>query len=289
MATSAVAGYAGAIYYRPRMTKITISFADTDPDTILDSGNDFVKAGFLPGQNIVVSGSTFNDGSYLLAAVNRGVLTLDGGEALTAESAGDIVTIIQTEEVQLLGFYNWELPHTIGTPEVTDYSSNGWKEYIAALQEWSITAARYFQTGAIINAQDTVAFVDSNPDTITDSGNGFVAAGFRDGARICISGAANAGNNGNKTIDTVAAGTLTLIAGDTLTAEGAGADITIVQPISLYAGNTYRMLCYINKAGNDYFHGNCIVTSRTIDMPVDSVVGVDLAFQGSGALTPVGL
>jgi len=32
-------------------------------------------------------------------------------------------------------------------------------------------------TGASITA-DTIAFVDSNPDTITDSGNGFVTAGF---------------------------------------------------------------------------------------------------------------
>lgn len=288
MATSAIAGYAGAVYYRPRIKKTTISFADTDPDTILDSGNDFVDAGFLPAKNIVVSGSTSNDGTYLVATVTRGVITLDGGEALTAEVAGDLVTIIQTEEVQLLGFYNWSMPYAIDNPEVTAYDSNGYKEYITALKGWEISASRYFQTGAIISVA-TIAFVDSNPDTITDSGNGFLTAGFKAGGRINVSGAANAGNNGSKTIETAAAGTLTLISTDTLVAEGVGASVTIVQPITLYPGNTYRIRLYIDKTGAKYFYGDCIVTNRTLDIPVDGVVGVDLSLMGKGTLTPVGL
>ena len=288
MATGAIAGYAGAVYYRPRIKKTTISFADTDPDTILDSGNGFVDAGILPGKNIVVSGSTSNDGSYLVATVTRGTITLDGGESLTAEPAGDLVTIIQTEEVQLLGFYNWNMPYTIDNPEATAYDSAGFKEYITALKGWEVSASRYFQTGAIIAAQ-TIAFVDSNPDTITDSGNGFLAAGFKDGGRIAISGAVNAGNNGSKIIETAVAGTLTLISTDTLTAEGVGASVTIVQPVILYPGNTYHVRLYIDKTGAKYFYGDCIVTNRTLDIPVDGIVGVDLSLMGNGALTPVGL
>lgn len=288
MATSAIAGYAGAVYYRPRIKKTTISFADTNPDTILDSGNGFVDAGFLPAKNIVVSGSTSNDGTYLVDTVTRGTITLDSGETLSAEAAGDLVTIIQTEEVQLLGFYNWSLPYTIDNPEVTAYDSNGWKEYLATLKGWEVSASRYFQTGAIISAQ-TIAFVDSNPDTITDSGNGFLTAGFKAGGRINVSGAANAGNNGSKTIDTAAAGTLTLISTDTLTAEGVGASVTIVQPITLYPGNTYHTRLYVDKTGGKYFYGECIITNRTLDIPVDGVVGIDLSFMGSGVLTPVGL
>ncbi len=288
MATGAIAGYVGAVYYRPRMIKTTISFADTNPDTILDSGNGFVDAGFLPAKNIVISGSTSNDGSYLVATVTRGTITLDGGETLTAEVAGDLVTIIQTEEVQLLGFYNWSLPYEILAIEATSYDSNGYKEYITSLKSWGVSASRYFQTGAIITA-DTIAFVDSNPDTITDSGNGFLTAGFKAGGRINVSGAANAGNNGSKIIETAAAGTLTLISTDTLTAEGVGASVTIVQPITLYPGNTYHTRFYIDKSGAKYFYGNCIVTNRTLDIPVDGIVGIDLSFMGSGVLTPVGL
>jgi len=71
----------------------------------------------------------------------------------------------------------------------------------------------------------TIAFVDSNPDTITDSGNGFVTAGFQAGQTITVSGSVS--NNGTFTIASVAAGTITLVSGDSLTAESAGANVTI--------------------------------------------------------------
>jgi len=71
----------------------------------------------------------------------------------------------------------------------------------------------------------TIAFVDSDPDTITDSGNGFVTAGFVAGQRIKVSGTVS--NDGYYTIDTVAAGTITLVAADELTAEAAGTSFTI--------------------------------------------------------------
>jgi len=75
----------------------------------------------------------------------------------------------------------------------------------------------------------TIAFVDNDPsaDTITDSGSGFVAAGFVAGQVILVSGTTN--NNGYYTIDTVAAGTITLIATDELTAESAGSSFTITK------------------------------------------------------------
>lgn len=71
----------------------------------------------------------------------------------------------------------------------------------------------------------TIAFVDSGPDTITDSGNGFVTAGFVIGDKIVISGSAS--NNGVYTVANVAAGTITLDAGDALVAESVGANVTI--------------------------------------------------------------
>jgi hypothetical protein len=71
----------------------------------------------------------------------------------------------------------------------------------------------------------TIAFVDSNPDTITDTANGFVDAGIEAGDEIRITGTAN--NNNTYTVDTVIAGTITLIAGNTVTAEAAGAAVTV--------------------------------------------------------------
>jgi len=77
-------------------------------------------------------------------------------------------------------------------------------------------------------AVNTIAFNDNgaNPDTITDSGSGFVTAGFVDGDKITISGSTS--NDGDYTIDTVVAGTITLIATDELTTEIAGDNVTIV-------------------------------------------------------------
>jgi len=78
-----------------------------------------------------------------------------------------------------------------------------------------------------------IAFVDSDPDTITDTGNGFITAGFEAGQKITVTGAAQAGNNSDFTIATVAAGTITLISGDALTAEGASNTITIRAEVRL--------------------------------------------------------
>lgn len=74
----------------------------------------------------------------------------------------------------------------------------------------------------------TIAFVDGGAadDTITDTGSGFVAAGFVAGMHIKVSGSAS--NDGWYTLKTVAAGTLTLIASDKLSDEAAGESVTIV-------------------------------------------------------------
>ena len=86
---------------------------------------------------------------------------------------------------------------------------------------------------AVYNAS-TIAFVNSNPDTLTDTANGFVTAGFKVGMKLLVE---NSDSNdtdksantdvGYYTIATVAAGTLTLIATDELTAESAGASFKL--------------------------------------------------------------
>ena len=71
-----------------------ISFEDADPDTItLSEGSDWADLGFAPGTMIRVSGSTANDGDYLVECMCGLVLTLDSDEELTAEAAGAAVTV----------------------------------------------------------------------------------------------------------------------------------------------------------------------------------------------------
>ncbi len=81
------------------------------------------------------------------------------------------------------------------------------------------------------------AFVDSNPDTITHSGNGFLDAGFEDGMKVVIRGSAS--NDGFATLNTVAAGTMTFVSGVALTAEAAGERVTITERplLSMYSRN----------------------------------------------------
>ena len=78
------------------ITASTIAFVDSEVDTITDSGDGFVDAGFVAGQTITVTGSTSNNGTHTLASVAAGTLTLTTGGALTTEGAGNAVRIQST-------------------------------------------------------------------------------------------------------------------------------------------------------------------------------------------------
>lgn len=284
--SNALAGHLGAVYFRPRIVAITISFADTDPDTILDSGGGFILAGFQDGATIAVTGSTSNDGTYLIDTVTATVITLDSGETLTVEAAGDTVTILQAAPGrQLLGFTNWESEFTQEALESTGFDATGnFRTYKAGLKGFTVSAESWFSQGSVVMTETTIAFVDSNPDTITDSGGAFVSTGFKPG-KILISGATNSGNNGNKTIASVAAGTLTLVAGDALTVEAAAASVTIVQPLGLNPGQIYQIRLFTDFGNTKFIEGVTINTSRSTSVPFDGLVGENLTLQGTGVLT----
>jgi len=74
-----------------------LSFNNSDPDTITRSdGGSFVTDGFEAGEQIRVQGSANNDGIYIIETVVAGVLTLDAGETLAAESSAAGVTVTMT-------------------------------------------------------------------------------------------------------------------------------------------------------------------------------------------------
>lgn len=75
-----------------KATGETISFADSNPDTILDSASGF--GDFVAGQEVVVLGSTSNDGRYTIATAVAGTITLTSAASLTAEAAGADITIV---------------------------------------------------------------------------------------------------------------------------------------------------------------------------------------------------
>jgi len=188
------------------ITADTIAFVDSNPDTITDSGNGFVTAGFVAGDKIVVSGTSNNNGTYTIDTVAAGTITLIASDALTAEGAGTDFTIVAGTIVKT------------GT-------STFIQEGFTASGNIIIDGTSYAYDSNSTITDTTIAFVNSNPDTITDSNNGFLTAGFKAGDVIYASGSAD--NTGYFTIDTVTAGTITLIASDSVSTFTAGSAITI--------------------------------------------------------------
>lgn len=140
----------GALYFAPKITAITIAFNETaTPDTITDSGNGLVIAGFKAGDIVTVSGSTSNDGDYTLVTVAAGTLTLGNGVLTLDEVAGDNVTIFVALPGQIIaGFYGWNLTDVVDVVEVTDFVDGavGFKRYIVGLEDWTGAGQGYWLT-----------------------------------------------------------------------------------------------------------------------------------------------
>jgi hypothetical protein len=79
----------------------TIAFNENTglADTITDSGNGFLVAGFQPGDSITVTGSASNDGTYVIDTVTAGTITLLAREDLTTEAVGATVKIVASKTV----------------------------------------------------------------------------------------------------------------------------------------------------------------------------------------------
>jgi hypothetical protein len=81
----------------------------------------------------------------------------------------------------------------------------------------------------VLMAADTIAFVDSgdtSEDTITDSGSGFVTAGFVVGDTITVEGTTS--NDGSYVLTGVAAGTLSVATGSLTTEAAVGGTVVAI-------------------------------------------------------------
>lgn len=101
----------------------TISFTG---NTILDSGNGFVTAGFIAG-DIVVQDSKLNDGFYTLTNVAAGILTVS--ESLKTEAADNVIRITQVlypKGLELIAAnmlkHNMSAKHGIKSESISRYS-----------------------------------------------------------------------------------------------------------------------------------------------------------------------
>jgi hypothetical protein len=93
----------------------TLTFADNDPDTLTASTGDFAADGWVHGMALTVTGTTNNNGTYIVDTVGTTVLTTIASEAFTAEGPLSSVATIAGE----VGFvrtlntvdypFNWRL------------------------------------------------------------------------------------------------------------------------------------------------------------------------------------
>ena len=99
----------------------------------------------------------------------------------------------------------------------------------------------------------TIAFSENTPDsdTITDSGNGFLVAGFQAGDQITVASTSGL-NDGAYTIGAVVAGTITLVARNDLTTETAGAagTVTITASKNIPDGISLNIKAKNSNTGN---------------------------------------
>ncbi len=63
---------------------VSVTFADTDPDTITRASGSFITDGFIVGDT-VVTGTVSNNDTFTIDTVAALTLTLDAGETVTAE------------------------------------------------------------------------------------------------------------------------------------------------------------------------------------------------------------
>jgi len=79
----------------------TIAFNENTAaaDTITDSASGFLTAGFQAGDQITVSGSASNDGTYTIGSVAAGTITLLVRNDLTTEAAGATVILTAPKTV----------------------------------------------------------------------------------------------------------------------------------------------------------------------------------------------
>ena len=113
---------------------------------------------------------------------------------------------------------------------------------------------------------------------ITDSGNGFITAGFVPGNQITVSGFTEGGNNATKIISTVAAGTIVVTDTAGLVEEAAGDMVTVESNDEIVAENGY-------SAGGASLTSPVLTENDTTDKAVFTCADVDITATG-GDLDP---
>ena len=174
--------------------------------------------------------------------------------------------------------------------------------------QFNVTAAGTPEQLACKRRAATIGFTEggADPDTITDSASGFLAAGFQPGDQITVQGSAS--NDGTYTIKSLVAGTITLEGRNDLATEAAGATVKLTAPkvvpdgvsVTLKAKNANTGIMHfghssasaLNTAGGSFTLDNNESFGFQIDTTdklwIDATVsgeGVEVAFEANVRVT----
>ena len=276
--------------YIPTLTDTTIAFVDGGggADTITDSGSRFVSTGFEIGMTINIFGSASNDSEYTLTAVAAGTLTLSTG-VLTTEAASESITVTGIAKSYVLVHAEHTLPKSnksliyqnqTAIPRQGDFSAtalhtdldynlkgrfsdapggqitycNSKESCIWAGEEMRCAGFFTFFIPKYVGSEG-LSFSNSGgvaADSISDSSADFIAAGFKAGQTVVVTGSTL--NNGEFKIITVAKVTLYLEM-EVLTDEN-NTSATVMASIKSYHQNA---MDYTDRINNTLETGDQIV------------------------------
>jgi hypothetical protein len=195
--------------------KETIPDDRSDPATLTAIAKD---GGGTPVENATISFTVTGTGSANAEVVpNVGITDATGMLKVKVEGTSSQGEVTVTA--------NWDGTTASQTYSVTP-ALNTFAIVLPAVSPYS-TETR--SPAAITGPSNGIAFVHSNPDTITRSAGSFVTDGYMPGDRIMVGGSNS--NDGVYTLSAVAPLTLTLIASDSLDIEPAGASVTITNGV----------------------------------------------------------
>jgi len=167
------------------------------------------------------------DGATGTLASATSTFTTDDGLGDRTVLAGDMVTVT-ADDSAVIGSYK-----VISVDNATTLTLNTSDQVFSGETAQTYIVRQpgmHLQRKSVIAtpvAQSDISFTDGNPDEIVRVAGSWITDGYVHGMAATVVGATNAGNNGTFIVDTVTASTLTLIASETLTVEGAGASITV--------------------------------------------------------------
>jgi hypothetical protein len=136
-----IQGGLGGIYAYATYTASTIAFVEggASADTITDSANGFLTAGFVVGMVITISDTASNNKTVTIAALTAGVITLLTTDDLTDEAEGSATLATPAYGTQLIGFRQWGGVNGVELVDKTCYENYPFRRFATTIKNWDAT------------------------------------------------------------------------------------------------------------------------------------------------------